>query len=326
MKKDTHIKQHFLPKCYLKNFSLNEKNVYIYDKKAHKAFSNSLNSIAYFPYLYEIPIKYLSQKLKTPYGSKYFERAFFAEHIEQLYAEILNTILGKANQWTNKQQRIEVLTSNEKEILAQLIAIQHLRMPNVKIETAQSYEKLMQESLAIFKSGITNIYPELDVHQAKFEYDKDYDTLLHSKLYANQEFVCNFASQILDKHWIFYISDSTDFYTSDNPIIIKPHISNKPYYYDGFGMEGVEIIFPISKSILLTMWDSNHFPGKQKKNNNFELLTTKEINLYNCYQYIYANQQVYSYSNNFSIIEFLKSENEGAEIIMKGPKTFVNGK
>lgn len=326
MNKDTHKKQHYVPECYLRNFSPNGKYVHIYDKKAQKPFSNSLDSIAYFPYLYEIPIKYLTEKLNIPYETKYFERAFFAEHIESLYAKILNKIVSKADYWTNTQEHREILTQNEKEILAQLIVIQHLRMPNVKSDTSNTYEKAMLEYFDIIKSGIINMNPELDNNIAKIEYDKDYDTILHSKLYANQEFVSDFATQILTKHWVFYISNNTDFYTSDNPIIVKPHIQNKPNYYDGFGMEGAEIIFPISKSILMTMWDSTHFPEKQKKDNTFELLSAKEIRAYNCYQYIWANQQVYSYSNDFSIIELLKSENEGKEIIKKRPKNLVNGK
>lgn len=326
MNKETHIKQHYVPECYLRNFSPNGKYVHIYDKKAHNSFLNSLDSIAYFPYLYEIPKKYLSEKLNIPYGSKYFEKAFFAEHIESLYDEILNKIITQADSWKNTQEGEKILTLNEKEVFAQLIAIQHLRMPNVKNETSETYEKTLLESIDIIKSGIISTNPELANDECLIEYDKAYDTILHSNLYANQELVSNFASQILDKHWVFYKSNSLDFYTSDNPIIIKPHIKNKRNYYDGFGMEGTEIVFPISKSILMTMWDTNHFPEKQKKVNTFELLNDKEIRAYNCYQYIWANQQVYSYSNDFTIIELLKSDNDGKEILMKRPKILVNGK
>tara|TARA_R110000744_G_scaffold380119_1_gene499849 strand:- start:1305 stop:1907 length:603 start_codon:yes stop_codon:yes gene_type:complete len=200
MNKETHIKQHFVPECYLINFSPNGKYVHIYDKKAHKSFTNSLDSIAYSPYLYEIPKKYLSEKLNIPYGSKYFEKAFFAEHIESLYAKILNKIIVQADSWKNTQENEEILTQNEKEVFAQLIGIQHLRMPNVKNDTSETYEKALLECIDIIKSGITNMNPELDNDESSIEYDKDYDTILHSKLYANQEFVSDFASQILDKH------------------------------------------------------------------------------------------------------------------------------
>ncbi len=234
--------------------------------------------------------------------------------------------MHKADCWIKGQVSIEILTKNEKEELAQLIAVQHRRMPNIKDETSNTYEKAMLECFDIIKSGIINMNPEIDNIEATIEYDKDYDTILHSKLYANEKLVSDFVAQILTKNWIFYISDNTEFYTSDNPIIIKPHIQNEPRYYDGFGMKGVEIIFPISKSIILTMWDSNYFPEKQKKENSFELINPKQMREYNCYQYIWANRQVYSYSNDFALVNALKMENGGKEIVMKRPKTLVNGK
>lgn len=324
MNKETHIKQHYVPQCYLRNFSPNGKFVYIYDKIIQKPFTNSLDSITCFDHFYEIPKKYLSEKFNIPYGTKYFEKAFFAEHIEKLYAKILDRIIDKADSWKKTKKVIEILTKNEKEELAQLIAIQHLRMPNIKDEISNSYEKAMLECFDIIKSGIININLEIENKETNIEYDKDYDSILHSKLYTNEKLVSDFATQILNKNWVFYINENSDFYTSDNPIIIKPHIKNKQRFYDGFGMQGVEIIFPISKSIVMTMWDSNYFPEKQK--DTFELITAKQIREYNCYQYIWSNRQVYSYSNDFTIIKALKTENRGKEIIMKRPKILVNGK
>jgi len=309
-----------------KFFSVWKICLYIYDKKGHKPFSNSLDSISCFDHFYEIPKKYLTDKFNIPFGTKYFERAFFAEHIESIYSQILDKIVSKADSWVKAQENRKVLTINEKEKLAQLIAIQHLRMPNVKDDASNTNEKALLVSFDIIKSGIINMNPELDNNRTTIEYDKDYDPILHSKLYANEKLVSDFATQILTKHWVFFISDSADFYTSDNPIIIKSHIKNELNFYDGFGMKGVEIIFPISKSILITMWDSSYFPEKQKKENAFELINVKEIKMYNCYQYIWANRQVYSYSNNFTIIKTLKMENGGNEIIMKRPRTLVNGK
>ena len=44
----------------------------------------------------------------------------------------------------------------------------------------------------------------------------------------------------------------------------------------------------------------------------------KELRQYNCYQYIWANEEVYSSSNNFELIEMLKLANGdlNKEIVM----------
>ena len=39
--------------------------------------------------------------------------------------------------------------------------------------------------------------PDIDNKETMIEYDKDYDTILHSKLYANEKLVSDFATKIL---------------------------------------------------------------------------------------------------------------------------------
>lgn len=39
------MKQHFIPRCYLKQFSGNSKSVYTYDKISSKAYRASLMSV-----------------------------------------------------------------------------------------------------------------------------------------------------------------------------------------------------------------------------------------------------------------------------------------
>src|SRR4029078_1066358 len=40
------MKQHFVPEFYLKNFTTNGKQLFIYDKVIHKSFTNSISSVA----------------------------------------------------------------------------------------------------------------------------------------------------------------------------------------------------------------------------------------------------------------------------------------
>ncbi|WKX77099.1 DUF4238 domain-containing protein [Zobellia laminariae] len=141
MSKEPNTKQHYIPECYLKNFSPNLKFVYIYDKKVSKSFPNSLNSIANYDFFYDIPEKYYSKELKPKYGSKHFEKAFFAEHVEKLYNQSLENIINKSNNYIEKPKHTEVLTNEEKEILAQLIAIQHLRLPKIKDDASITIKK-----------------------------------------------------------------------------------------------------------------------------------------------------------------------------------------
>ena len=106
----------------------------------------------------------------------------------------------------------------------------------------------------------------------------------------------------------------------------KPHIENQTFFYEGFGMKGVEIIVPISKNILLTIWDEETFFELKSENNKFTILTDKELRQYNCYQYIWANDEVYSSKKDFKLIELLKIANGNVEIFKERPSIKVNGK
>lgn len=131
---------------------------------------------------------------------------------------------------------------------------------------------------------------------------------------------------ILNKIWIFYVREQDDFYTSDNPILLKPHLQHQPFFYDGFAMNGIEIIFPVGSSVLLTLWDKAHFQDKLLQDNKFSSMDDKSKRQYNCYQYIWSNDEVYSKRDDFRLIENLKLANEGNEIIKERPKILVNGK
>lgn len=93
-------------------------------------------------------------------------------------------------------------------------------------------------------------------------------------------------------------------------------------------MKGVEVIFPISKNIILTIWDEDIFPNYKSENNEFSVLTDVELRQYNCYQYIWANEEVYSNRKDFKLIEVLKLSNGDVtkEIFKKRPTIKVNGK
>lgn len=46
------IKQHFIPECYLKGFSNNNKNLYVYDKHLSKVYCKAFGHVGYKNLLY----------------------------------------------------------------------------------------------------------------------------------------------------------------------------------------------------------------------------------------------------------------------------------
>ena len=91
-------------------------------------------------------------------------------------------------------------------------------------------------------------------------------------------------------------------------------------------MKGVEIIFPISSSILLTIWDRNYFEKNEQTPDSFNKINDKRKRGYNSLQYMFSNRQTYSFNNDFSLINTLISCNNGNEFFRKKSRILVNGK
>lgn len=323
------VKQHFIPQCYLRNFSENEKFVFVYSKKnSKKGYPQSIAKTACIDYFYTIPEKYIRRESLSGIDVNFIEKKVLAENVESLYSGLLNKIIQAASTWLKQHEPIEIFTKKERDLFAALIAIQYLRMPNIR-DMYWSAERKMQKEINEIASAAKKVYRDIDCNEIyALNRENDYAPVLHSEIFLDEELIGNIQDQILRKNWVYKVLTEDVVFTSDNPIVLKPHLKNQIALYDGFGMKGVEVIFPISKNIVLTIWDEETFTDSKIENDKFSLLTHAELRQYNCYQYIWANDEVYSSKNDFKLIELLKVSNGdvNSEIIKKRPTIKVNGK
>jgi|GEM_PF-956544 len=323
------VRQHFIPQCYLKNFSENGKFVFVYSKtNIKKGYAQSIAKTAYKDYFYAIPDKYLNKEVLLNIDSNFIEKKILAEHIESLYSELLNKIVQAESMWTSSKAKKEILSNNERDLFASLIAIQYLRMPNVRDmywKAQQKAQKERNEIVQAFKKVHGDIY---DSDAVALNRDDDYVPVLHSELFLDEKLIKGIQDLLIKKNWRYRVATNGTVFTSDNPILLKPHLKSQIAFFEGFAMKGVEIIFPISKNIILTIWDEDVFPNYKSENNVFSVLTDAELRQYNCYQYIWANEEVYSTRNDFKLIELLKLSNGDVtkEIFKERPSIKVNGK
>lgn len=95
--------------------------------------------------------------------------------------------------------------------------------------------------------------------------DKDYVKLEHTNMILNDDATMRFAETLYNHLWVIYVNKTeTSFYTSDNPVATIPHKFHKYMSYSGFNSDGIEIVFPISPTLLLGMYDKKHIISMQK--------------------------------------------------------------
>jgi len=322
------VRQHFIPQCYLRNFSENKKFVFVHSKKNKKNYPQAIEKTACLNYFYTIPEKYIKKEFLKDIDTNFIEKKILANNIESFYSALLSKIIQAASIWTLGNNYVEILNKKERDLFAALIAIQYLRMPNIRDKYWSAQRKVQKERNEIV-SAMQNAYKNIDSSVANaLNKEEDYSPVLHSEIFLDEELITNIQDQITKKIWIYKMSNKEAVYTSDNPILLKSHIEKQTPFYEGFGMNGVEIIFPISKNIILTIWDEKTFVDRKTENNKFGNLTDVELRQYNCYQYIWADDEVYSIKNDFKLIELLKIANGNidTEIIRERPRIKVNGK
>ncbi|MBA0883784.1 DUF4238 domain-containing protein [Flavobacterium undicola] len=324
-----HVRQHFIPQCYLRNFSENEKFVFVYSKtNKNKGYPQSIAKTAYKDNFYAIPEKYLNRGFSEDIDSNFIEKKVLAENIESLHSELLNKIIKAASVWTNHKETLEIFNNKERDLFAVLIAIQYLRMPNIRDMYWDAQQKAQKERNEVV-SAMKKKYEDIDCSEATaLNRESDFAPVLHSEIFLDEKLIADIQDQLIKKIWKYKIATNNTVFTSDNPIILKPHLKNQTAFYDGFGMKGVEIIFPISKNIILTIWDDEVFCDDKTENNKFKILTELELRQYNCSQYILANDEVYSSKKDFKLIEKLKLANGdiNKEISIERATIKVNGK
>lgn len=115
-------------------------------------------------------------------------------------------------------------------------------------------------------------------------------------------------ANILYSHvWTFHVNKTNiPFYTSDSPVVPIPHHFNHYMSYSGLESPGIEVVFPISSNILLSMYDKNDERNKNKIDKETDFITEEDyVKFYNKHQTDYSNRCIFSINDDFKAIEEL---------------------
>jgi hypothetical protein len=310
-----HTKQHFIPVCYLRGFSANDKTLYVYDKQISKAYCKAIEKIGYAENLYRIDKKYLNKQLKDPIDENHYETEYFAKNIESEYNRILIDIKRRAQEWLAHKNPTSAFSSNvDKDHFAAYVGIQYLRLPWVREMHYNSYEKAQDKRMEIIKAFLISENPELEQSRdLKFKHDERYGAVLHSFLYSDPEVVNTTQDRLLKKSWTIWVSPKNNLFTSDNPLIVINRLRVDAPAGD-LTMHGAQIIFPISGNLALSMWDHDGFDHGKHVLDGFNLITSQEMRTHNLYQYLNARRHVYQAGSDFSIIKEVLDDNNGTHM------------
>ncbi|GAC20702.1 DUF4238 domain-containing protein [Paraglaciecola arctica] len=303
-------KQHYVPRFILKNFSFGKgKKIHVFDKLNNRTFVSSIIDAGSENYFYVDPVEY-----ETNTEDKLCE-------LETQTAPIISKIV--------QEQSINNVSDFELGILSLFISVQKLRTNNQKELIFQ-----MNQSISNWcrKNGRD---PNTDIENFQ-EITKDEASVLAT---GNlRSLAGDFAPILLEKVWILNKAPKgQSFLTSDHPIALHNHRPRPGRGNLGIKLEGIEIQFPISSKLSLTLFCPILFKEMVKKVNqhkatcllmNKKPLDTSEIELLisevkdrktrqmtpenvefnNSLQVQQSSRFVYSPTKNFTIVEEMITE------------------
>lgn len=301
------MRQHYIPRCYLRRFSGNERSIHTYDKIHCKKYNASLMSVCCEDDLYTMSEEYVkenNEKGESVINRLTIETDHFAHTQEPLYNQFLGQIDEIKEEWVTGKGHYRLQFLEKREFALHIIT-QYFRMPQIG-------DVMVDDFLRMEKAGIDMVKEIMAVLTGNEEYRKlevgvkCEKPALHANLsYLDNGTLMTFANAIANNIFVFWISKGNDFYTSDFPIVVSPHVENTRPLYMGLAQYGGELTMPLSPSLTVSIYDRTYFKDKAEMDGSFVEASDKEVRRQNFLRYMYATRHVFSYKNDFSLIDFV---------------------
>lgn len=274
--------QHFVPVCYLRNFSpeseQHKKNpkVWTYDKFSNFSKFRGAKSICYSNRLYSINSKSESLITNEIKDKETIFESHYLHDFEQEYSTRLKDAIASIEQRKfGGQNKLDVSV---------FITIQYLRDPLLKF-LFDGNEEIPYLSLPEEYVKLCNNSPELlnDSSMRHFMY-----------AYGNKDAVSTLTRSLALSEWTIHYNTNDVFFTSDNPVCLAQDKPNTPN-----NTPILNILFPLSKNILIQIKK-----GIQINEVYFIDNTPQwQIDNFNFVQAYYAKKYVVSTTNSFEVIK-----------------------
>ena len=217
---------HYVPQFILKQFTNGKKpQLWVFDKKTGNKFKTNVKNIASETKFYDFAINDVELTIEPSLAE-----------IEAKAASLIKKIV--------KQNEISHLTENDKIFISHFLALQFTRTKEHRLRFKDLSEKMAEKiNLWEMDSNVIDECKELTENEIK----------RHGILSVAES--PKFAAHFYNKSWLlFQTSNKNPFYISDNPIALQNKKDFGLYGNIGLAVQGIEIYFPLSKSLTLAFF------------------------------------------------------------------------
>ncbi len=226
----TNSVQHYVPQAVLKNFCFKKKHLWVFDKKKLLTYKSNIRNVACEKHFYDIKINGVEASLE-PGLSK------------------LETDASKVIQEIVKQESLAGIDEEERELLSFFFGAQFARTKEFRMRYSDLQQKVVNH---IRLAG-------LEPDKIKGPHSLNEIEIQNQSVRSLSDAAYQFTPYFMNKVWLLYrTKPSNPFFTSDNPIALQNALGGGPFGNLGFGVRGIEIYFPLSSTLQLSMICSSH--------------------------------------------------------------------
>ncbi len=290
-KKMKKIKQHYVPRFYLKKFARITKSgfrIRCFDKKNLKTFESNISQVAMEKYFYD---KGVPPEIENLFSKK-----------ENEHSKVYFKIIG--------QQSILNLTKKEKFLMAEYLYLQNERTKSARELYAQVFKRMYKyfeenKNYPEYEKFSEDYKKWLEESRAKkaqlnimFEDFKDDDGTVHKPE--------DVLKEILNLGWILAKNNlNFELYTSDHPVMVYvPNLDGEIGPKFGafqYFSKGVEIFFPLTPKHCLILFD--RAVSEYNQFNNEKTLIKGELDWINTQIIAQAYRMIFTKKNDFEFVK-----------------------
>ena len=292
------IRQHYVPRLYLKKFAFADKKgyyVYALRKSENKIIKVNINNVAVENNFYTV----------EKFQDKYSWEKLYANNIEPSLKELLDDVIEKCE---SNVLRNDAVVIDEEQKIQFAIHIVYQLMRSIVFRKKE--EEIYETHKPLVMSKVKEHFPEIKGCELKrkieecFENEDFFKTIAYDVTFDTKR-IGRFAEIIFRKAWIFYVLDGNrQFVTSDNPVMfIDSNTLDPTPFRNGLVKKDTVIYFPISKKIMLAIYSNQKYFGLMNNMDRQRRILScraerKYIDTVNLLQYQQCNEFAISYSES----------------------------
>lgn len=99
-------------------------------------------------------------------------------------------------------------------------------MPNIRDMYWEAHQKAQKEKNEIIQA-FKEVHGNIDDNEAVvLNIDDDFAPVMHLQLFLDKKLIAAIQNLLIKKSWRYEVTSNGSVFTSDNPILLKPHLKD----------------------------------------------------------------------------------------------------